>query len=544
MTTDSGARPNIIVVLVDDLGFSDLGSYGSQLMTRNIDDLANNGIRFTQMYNAARCCPSRAALLTGVYPHQAGIGHMVQDLGLDGYRGFLSDKCVTIAEVLRESGYRTLMSGKWHVGGNYHPPEPEGGWPTGVPGYPTPRQRGFDRFYGIWGGYTSFFNPYSLGIDDTPIKAETTDFYLTDEITNNALQMMQESADMDKPFFLYLSYTAPHWPLHALEEDIAKYEGQFRKGWDEERTSRHESQKAMGILDSKWPISARDEDSPPWKETPNQEWEALRMAVYAAQVDRVDQGIGKVRDKLRDLGQDENTLIMFLSDNGGCAELFLEDTEIPEPSIYSIPTVDGRHTQVGNIPSLKPGPDDTYMSYDLSWANVSNTPFRLFKSWIQEGGISTPFIVHWPNKIKESSISHTPMYITDITATCIEAAGAAYPSQCNGNDIVPLEGESLMPLIEGQGWERQAPIFWEHEGNRAVRIGEWKLVAEYNQDWELYNMTEDRTELNNLVDGDKSRAAGMIKLYQEWAERCGVVPWPADPVRGVWPTLGKHNYIA
>ena len=478
-------RPNIIICLVDDLGFSDLGSYGSRLLTRNIDRLAENGIRCTQMYNSARCCPSRAALLTGLYPHQAGVGHMTADYGIDSYQGYLNDRCVTIAEVLRTSGYRTLMSGKWHVGGNYHPPAPEFGWPTCEEGYPTPRQRGFDRFFGIWGGYTSFFNPDSLGLDDTPIKAETTDFYLTEEITNHALQMIDEGSDSDYPFFLYLSYTAPHWPLHALEEDIAKYEGAFRQGWDAERTSRHESQKGIGLLDEKWQISARDQDAPDWNDVRHKDWEDLRMAVYAAQVDRVDQGVGRIMERLRELGEYDNTLFMFLSDNGGCAELFQEDKDIPVPSIYSTPTVDGKRVTCGNILSLRPGPDTTFMSYDLPWANVSNAPFRLFKSWMQEGGISTPFIIHWPDMIKQPAIDHSPMYITDITATCIEAAGATYPAEFDGRQITPIEGESFLPVIEGQEWTRESPIFWEHEGNRAVRIGEWKLVSEYGLPWEL-----------------------------------------------------------
>ncbi|MCY4654214.1 MAG: sulfatase-like hydrolase/transferase, partial [Dehalococcoidia bacterium] len=308
MSEQPGKRPNIIICLVDDLGFSDLGSYGSRLLTHNIDRLAENGIRCTQMYNSARCCPSRAALLTGLNPHQAGVGHMTADYGIDSYQGYLNDRCVTIAEVLRTAGYRTLMSGKWHVGGNYHPPVPEIGWPTGEEGYPTPRQRGFDRFFGIWGGYTSFFNPDSLGLDDTPNKAETPDFYLTEEITNHALQMIDEGSDSDNPFFLYLSYTAPHWPLHALEEDVAKYEGAFRQGWDSERTARHESQKGMGLLDEKWLISARDQDAPDWNDVQHQDWEDLRMAVYAAQVDRVDQGVGRIMDRLRETGEYDNTL--------------------------------------------------------------------------------------------------------------------------------------------------------------------------------------------------------------------------------------------
>ena len=546
MSEQSANRPNIIICLVDDLGFSDLGSYGSRLLTRNIDRLAENGIRCTQMYNSARCCPSRAALLTGLYPHQAGVGHMTADYGIDSYQGFLNDRCVTIAEVLRTAGYRTLMSGKWHVGGNFHPPAPEFGWPVGDEGYPTPRQRGFDRFFGIWGGYTSFFNPDSLGLDDTPIKAEATDFYLTEEITNHALQMINEGSDSDNPFFLYLSYTAPHWPLHALEEDIAKYEGAFRQGWDAERTARHESQKGMGLLDEKWQISARDQDSPDWNDVRHQDWEDLRMAVYAAQVDRVDQGVGRIMDRLRELGEYDNTLFLFLSDNGGCAELFKEDNDIPIPSIYSTPTVDGRPTTSGNIPGVRPGPDDTFMSYDLPWANVSNAPFRLFKSWIQEGGISTPFIMHWPDGIKQSGINHSAMYITDITATCIDAAGATYPSDFDGRQITPIEGESFLPIMRGEQWTRQQPIFWEHEGNRAVRVGEWKLVAEHDMAWELYNMHEDRTELNNLAAGDHDRVHNMTRLYEEWAAKCQVVPWPANPraLRGRYRTLGLHNYIA
>ena len=546
MTEQSARRPNIIICLVDDLGFSDLGSYGSRLLTRNIDRLAENGIRCTQMYNSARCCPSRAALLTGLYPHQAGVGHMTADYGIDSYQGYLNDRCVTIAEVLRTAGYRTLMSGKWHVGGNYHPPAPEFGWPTGEEGYPTPRQRGFDRFFGIWGGYTSFFNPDSLGLDDTPIKAESTDFYLTEEITNHALQMIDEGSDSGNPFFLYLSYTAPHWPLHALEEDIGKYEGAFREGWDSERTARHESQIGMGLLDEKWRISARDQDAPDWNDARHKDWEDLRMAVYAAQVDRVDQGIGRIMDRLRELGEFDNTLFMFLSDNGGCAELFQEDKDIPVPSIYSMPTVDGRRVTCGNIPSLRPGPDTTFMSYDLPWANVSNAPFRLFKSWMQEGGISTPFIIHWPDAIKQASINHSAMYITDITATCIEAAGAAYPTEFEGRDITPIEGESFLSIIEGREWSREAPIFWEHEGNRAARLGEWKLVSEYGLPWELYNMDGDRTELNDLASGDGGRVQQMTRLYEEWAERCQVMPWPVDPryLRGKYPTLGMHDYIA
>ena len=316
------------------------------------------------------------------------------------------------------------------------------------PDGPTPRQRGFDRFFGILGGYGSLFNPYSMMLDDTPINAETADFYFTDAITDHALQMIDESAEMDKPFYLYLSYTAPHWPLHARDEDIAKYEGMYRGGWDALRTARHEELKGMGVLNPKWEISPRDVDAPPWPEAAHQDWEDLRMAVYAAMIDRVDQCIGQVMAKLEQLGQADNTLFMFLSDNGGDAELFMEDTDIPVPSVFAIPTVDGRQTRVGNIPDLRPGGADTFMSYDLPWANVSNTPFRLFKRWIHEGGISTPFIMHWPDRIKQSGIINSPAYISDITATCIAAAGASYPAEYGGNSITPLRARAscLLPM--------------------------------------------------------------------------------------------------
>ena len=544
MTTQSNSRPNIIVCLVDDLGFSDIGCYGSEIHTPNLDRLGNNGLRFTQMYNAARCCPSRAALLTGLYPHQAGVGHMVQNYGSPGYQGYLNDSSVTVAEVLKTAGYRTLMSGKWHVGGHYHPPVPAEGWDVGSPGRPTPRQRGFDRFFGILSGFGSLFNPYSMMLDDTPINAETPDFYFTDAVTDHALQMIDESAEMDKPFYLYLSYTAPHWPLHAHEEDIAKYEGMYRGGWDALRTARHEELKGMGVLNPKWDISPRDVDAPPWPEAAHQDWEDLRMAVYAAMIDRVDQCIGQVMAKLEQLGQADNTLFMFLSDNGGDAELFMEDTDIPVPSVFAIPTVDGKQTRVGNIPDLRPGGADTFMSYDLPWANVSNTPFRLFKRWIHEGGISTPFIMHWPDRIKQSGIINSPAYISDITATCIAAAGASYPAEYGGNSITPLEGESFLSVADGQQWSREAPIFWEHEGNRAVRVGEWKLVAEHDGPWELYNMDEDRTELNDLADGDADRVRQMAALWQGWADRANVVPWPANPLFPGFRMMGRNAHIA
>jgi arylsulfatase len=539
MAETDAKRPNIILILADDMGFSDLGSYGSEIRTPHLDRLANNGVRFTQMYNSARCCPSRAALLTGINPHQAGIGHMTNNMGVPSYQGYLSDSCATIAEVLKGAGYRTCMSGKWHVGG--HPLEDDT-WSTPDSQPVTPTRRGFDRYYGLLSGAGSFYNPPHMMDDDKPFAVEHTDYYLTDAITDNAVKMIDESSATDDPFFLYVAYTAPHWPLHALEEDIAKYDGMYRDGWDALRTGRHEEMIGMGLLDPKWQISPRDEDSGPWSDARNREWEAMRMAVYAAQIDRLDQGAGKIMAKLEEQGEADNTLVMFLADNGGCAEFLREDAYANEKQGYRHPTVDGRPMRMGNSPEIEPGPADTFMSYDLPWANASNTPFRLFKRWVHEGGISTPFIAHWPDRIKRSSIVHEPAHIVDITATCIDAASAPYPTELNGNAITPAEGESFLPVIEGENWSREQPIVWEHEGNRAVRVGPWKLVSEYPGSWELYDIDEDRTELHDRSEGDQERVQQMSKLYGEWAERCGVIPWEIIGRNVPMSTIGKHNH--
>ena len=539
MTTDSQERPNIVLILADDMGFADLGSYGSEVSTPNLDRLAASGLRFSQMYNSARCCPSRAALLTGLNPHQAGVGHMVADLGPGPYQGYLNRNCVTIAEVLRDNGYRTMMSGKWHVGGDYHREDPAD-WRPGESGKPTPTQRGFDRFFGILGGGGSYFNPVSMMRGDRMEHAKTPDFYLTDAISDEAVQMVDESADLGDPFFLYLSYTAPHWPLHAFEEDIERYIGRYRGGWDELRTSRHEQMKGMGILDSRWDISPRIPDTPPWEHAADKDWEDLRMAVYAAQIDRMDQGIGRVMDAIKRRGLDDNTLVMFLADNGGCAELLQEDTGAARPSVYSQPTVDGLPMRLGNDRSITPGPADTFMSYDIQWANASNALFRLFKHWVHEGGISTPFIVSWPARIRRTGKVHSPAHVIDIAATCLDAAGARYPKEREGWEITPAEGESLMPAISGRPWERQQPIVWEHEGNRAVRDGSWKLVSEHGKGWELYDMEADRTELNDLAGSEPARVAVMERVYLEWAERCGVQEFPVGPAPAARPSPNVH----
>ncbi len=517
-------KPNIILILADDLGFSDIGCYGSEILTPNLDNLASKGVRFTQFYNCARCCPSRASLLTGLYPHQAGVGHMVDNKGVREYQGYLREDCITIAEALQLGGYGTYMSGKWHVGGGYIANRPET-WRPGAKDHPIPTQRGFDQYYGMVGGGGSYFHPPYMMRNDSLIQHTENDFYLTDAISKNAVDMIEDASRRNRPFFLYVAYTAPHWPLHALPDDIAKYEGKYRNGgWDGVRTSRHENLKSMGILDPKWEITPRDEKAPAWADAENKDWEDLRMAVYAAQVDRMDQGIGKVLEKLNELGIEENTLILFMSDNGGCAEFLAEDSNKPQPFRYNIPTPDGRPMRMGNAPKIKPGPDDTFMSYDMPWANASNTPFRLYKHWVHEGGISTPCIIHWPAVIRESSIVHEPCHLIDIMPTYLNAAAVEYPNESNSRQTPPLEGENLMPLLNGGRFTREQPIFWEHEGNRAVRDGIWKLVSKHPGDWELYNLEEDRTEQNDLAAIERSRVKDMGKKYRTWANRCGVHP--------------------
>ena len=313
------SKPNFVVILVDDMGFSDIGAYGSEIRTPNLDSLAKGGIRFTHMYNSALCCPSRAALLTGLYPHQTGIGHMCYDLGRPGYRGFLNDNCVTLAEALKAAGYKTLMTGKWHVGGAYSVPQ-QANWRPGTAGFPTPITRGFDRFYGTLAGAGNYYNPYSLMRDDKFIHVgKDEDFYYTEAITDNAVGMMEAAAKEGKPFFMYVSYTAPHWPLQARQKDIERHVGKYRKGWDAIRTARHESLKASGLLKQKWDISPRDKEAPPWSQldSKHQEWYDVLMAVYAAQVDTVDQGVGQILAALKRLGVEKNTVVIFLSDNGG-----------------------------------------------------------------------------------------------------------------------------------------------------------------------------------------------------------------------------------
>lgn len=500
-------RPNIVLIMADDMGISDLGCYGSEIRTPNLDRLAARGLRFTQYYNTARCCPTRAALLTGLYPHQAGVGHMVGDAGWPGYRGYLNDRCVTIAEVLRPAGYRTLMVGKWHVG------EQRPHWPT---------DRGFDHFYGLVSGGGNYFDPTGvrdkapdvrrvMARDDQPIYPKPGTFYLTDAFSDEAVAFIDEYGRKEAPFFLYVAYTAPHWPLHAWPEDIERYKGKYMGGWDALRQQRHQRMIEMGLVDTRWPLTPRDEECSAWSAVENKEEMDLKMAIYAAQIDRMDQGIGRILDKIREVGAEENTLVMFLADNGGCAE--------GGPFGF-----DQRKN------GLPPGGVDSFMSYGQSWANASNTPFRLYKHWVHEGGIATPLIVYWPAVIQEQRITHQAGHVIDIMATCVDVAGVTYPTRYQDRDILPCEGYSLVPIFRNQANIGERTLFWEHEGNRAVRQGRWKIVSKYPGNWELYDLEADRTELHNLAETQPAKVKELADLYEAWAKRCQVMAW--DAVKG------------
>jgi arylsulfatase A-like enzyme len=510
-------RPNIVVILADDMGYSDIGCYGGEISTPNIDRLAEGGLRFTQAYNTGRCCPTRASLLTGLYPHQAGVGHMMRDNGLPGYTGDLNDRCVTIAEVLKGAGYGTYMSGKWHVTRHVEGDGPKDNWP---------RQRGFDRFYGIIHGAASFYDPVTLTRDNERIKTPTGDYYFTDAISDNAVQYVNEhiASRKDDPFFMYVSYTSPHWPLHAREKDIARYAGKYDGGWDTLRDTRRARMLDMGILEPDWALTPRDGKAPSWAAAENKSWHARRMEVYAAQIDSMDQGIGRIVTALEKTGALENTLILFLADNGGCAEEIGRKwggRHIPER------TRNGEPVLKGNRPELMPGPENTYQSYGLPWANASNTPFREYKHWVHEGGISTPLVVHWPAAVTSAAeLRREPVHLIDIMTTCLDVADAAYPAAKGGVAIHPMEGLSLVPAFEGKALEREA-IYWEHEGNRAVRMGDWKLVAKGSKGpWELYNLGADRSETRDLAGVETARMAAMTAQWNAWAERAHVIPWP------------------
>lgn len=532
-------KPNVIVILSDDMGFSDLGCYGGEINTPNLDALAAKGLRFTQFYNTARCCPTRASLLTGLYPHQAGIGHMMDDLGFPGYRGHLNPQCRTIAQVLRPAGYRNYAVGKWHVTRFLSDTGNKENWPL---------QRGFDRFYGMISGGGSFYDPNTLCRDNKLISPaadagyQPKQYYFTDAITDHAVTFLSDHAKdhTAKPFFMYVAYTAAHWPMHALPDDIAKYRGKYDAGYEPIRQARFDKAAKLGVIDAS---HGRAPTAKKWAEVTNKERERACMEVYAAMVDRMDQGVGKIVAELQRTKQFDNTLIVYLQDNGGCAELMgrnatkdrVDGPRLAKPTFAPLPkdalpnglvppqTRDGYPVRQG--PNVLPGPADTYVAYGEGWANVSNTPFREYKHWVHEGGISTPLLAHWPKGISATGeLRRHPGHLIDIAATIYDLAGATYPK-----DATPLEGRSLRPAFANKPIDREA-LYWEHEGNRAVRQDDWKLVAKHNTPWELYDLAKDRTESNNLAKQHADRVATLQALYDTYAKRANVQPWPVRVV--------------
>ncbi len=516
------SKPNVVLILNDDMGYSDIGCYGGEIDTPNLDRLAANGLRFSQFYNTARCSPSRASMLTGLHPHQTGVGILTYDSGPEGYAGNLNQKCVTIPQALKGNGYKTYMSGKWHVSSSLT--KPTDSWPL---------QRGFDEFFGTIIGAGSFYDPNTLtrGNVNVEHEAKKEGFFYTDAISDQAVAYIEghQRDNPGTPFFEYVAYTAPHWPLHAHDEDIAKYKGRFDKGWDKLREARLQKLVDSGLLNAAWKLTDRDPTQPPWTEgAPDKAWILRCMEVYAAQIDRMDQGIGRILRALEKSGQMDNTIVIFLSDNGACAEDIPEEVTIDELvnklMIAKSHTRSGEPVHFGNDPSRMPGPENTYQSYGPAWANLSNAPFRLYKHWIHEGGISTPMIVHWPKGIADKgAVRHTPGYLPDIMATILDLTGTQYPKTFENRPVEPLEGKSLAPVLKNDALPER-PMFWEHEGNAAMRIGKWKLVRDHPKAWELYDMEADRTELHNLASAHPQRVAEMALQYEAWADRCGVIP--------------------
>ena len=557
---DSGALPeeekppNIILIMADDMGFSDLGSYGGEINTPNLDELAENGLRYRTFYNQARSMPSRAALLTGRYPHQTGLGGMEPDRGEEnpGYRGNINHESVTLAEVLRVNGYRTYMAGKWHLTNRSSTDEPidnKFNWPL---------QRGFDRFFGTIAGAGSFYGPHTLTRDNTNIDGDLEfpwapwsipadaklpvrddgEFYYTDAINEVSARFIRDHQEQheEQPFFLYVSHTAPHWPLHAPEEDVERYLETYMQGWDEVRRGRYERMIEIGLIDPAWELSARPSALPAWEdinleEAPEIVRDALlaqnlglreelarRMAVHAAMVDRMDRGIADIVEALRETGRYENTLIMFLSDNGAAAEW----------GTYGI-----GWPLLGEGAS-RTGQPQSYASIGMAWAHVSNAPFRLWKLFNHEGGAATPFIAHWPAGIDANANGEWRDFtghIIDVMPTILEATESVYPRQYGGHQIEPYEGVSFVSSFNDESMERDGYLFFEHLGRRAVRYGKWKLVtSETGKDgrWKLYDMEADRLESTDLTDEYPELAEELAEQWQKWAERANVLPMIPD----------------
>jgi arylsulfatase len=501
----ASSRPNIVLILADDMGFSDLGCYGGEIQTPNLDRLAAGGLRFSQFYNCALCGPSRAALMSGLHPAQVGI---------TAWTGVLNNRCVTAFELLKRAGYTTCAVGRLDmtVAGNWY-----------EPAMLTPY---LDRYLGSVGrtGPGNYFKAVRGGdflCDGKPYTLPTN-AYKTDLITDFAVKFIGEAAKKPEPFFLYVAGYAPHWPLHAKPEDIARYRELYKKlGWDAARSGRYERLKKLGLISPNCPLSPRDARVPAWKDAEHKDWEAERMAVYAAQVDSLDQSVGRILEALRRAKKDTNTLVLFLSDNGA-------SDQPPNPSLDKPGEtwrLDGTPTRVGNRPDIQPGPADNFVTGGPPWANVANTPFRQHKSSNYEGGIATPLIAWWPRVTKRTgAVSDEPGHIVDILATCLDAAGVTYPAKFDGREVLPIAGKSLLPVLKGGARDGHEPLFWATSGCRAIRAGQWKLVAAKGGAWELFDLAADRAETADLAAKFPDRAKNLAAQWEQWAKRTGAKP--------------------
>jgi arylsulfatase A-like enzyme len=504
-------RPtNVVLILADDLGFSDLGCYGGEIRTPNLDRLARSGVRLSAFYNTARCSPSRASLLTGRHPHETGIGILNDDQRPWGYPGSLHPGIDTAADYFRRAGYATALSGKWHLASDTSAPNES--WPT---------RRGFTEFFGILGGADDYFHPRGLFHNEEHLAPPDDGFYLTTALGEHAAGFIRTQASGNQPFFLYLAFNAPHWPLHAPEDVVSRYLATYEAGWDELRTARYQRLLAEGVLAGESALSERDLSQPPWRDANDKTWQARRMAVYAAQVELMDTAVGRVLDTLEATGVADDTMVVFLSDNGACAENMPPEDAPKFRQRQPQTTLAGTPMQIGNEPGIMPGGEDTFASYGRAWANLSNTPFRLYKRWVHEGGIATPFIVTWPNgQLGEGVVRHAPHQLTDVLPTLLGAAGVDDAGACRGRSMLPLlRGEET---AEGD----EHALFWEHIGNAAARAGQWKIVREADQEWELYDISVDRSELHDLAAQHPDVVAGLSARWQRWADSVGVIPWP------------------
>lgn len=528
-------RPNIVLILADDLGYSDLGCYGSEISTPNLDYLANNGLRYTQFYNTSRCCPTRASLLTGLYNHQAGIGNMTDAEDEPGYKGYLTENTVTVAEVLKSAGYHTAMSGKWHVSNTNMQPSPQDqldwlnhkknyGDFSPINQYPT--SRGFERYFGnIW-GVVDFFDPFSLVSGTQPIKEVPKDYYHTDAINDTAVSYIKDFAKSKQPFFLYVAQTAPHWPLMAKPKDIAKYQNTYIVGWDAIRTARYKRMVKLGLINAATTkLSPRWKDELTWENNPDKEWDARAMAVHAAMIDCMDQGIGRIIKTLRETGQLDNTLILFMSDNGASPE---NCTAYGPGFDRPNQTRNGRKIVYDLNKQVLPGNELSYASIGARWANVANTPYQLWKAESYEGGVHTPMIAFWPKGITtaKGSFSSQKGHVMDFMRTFIELAGTRYPTSYKGHNIQPTTGLSLTPTFAGEV-KGHDTLFNEHNGARYARLGDWKLVAKDGEKaWHLFNLANDKSETNDLANAYPSKVSQLDSIWKMWTVTHQVYPKP------------------